>query len=86
MRAQIALWALRFYRNLHFVPPYKRRSEQRVQKREAYKGTLSEETAIEKEHKKEEIRRISTIIEQQSIKIKRGYHIFVITSLFLGYA
>jgi hypothetical protein len=29
--------------------------------REAYKCTLSEETTIEKEHKKEEIRRISTL-------------------------
>jgi len=29
--------------------------------REAYKGTTSEETAIEKERKNEEIRRISTL-------------------------
>ena len=29
--------------------------------REAYKGTTSEETAIEKEQNKEEIRRISTL-------------------------
>jgi len=44
--------------------------------REAYKGTLSEETAIQKEHKKEEICRISTLKKPQSIKLERRNRIF----------
>ena len=44
--------------------------------REAYKGTLSEETAIQKEHKKEEICRISTSKKTQSKKTERRNRIF----------
>ena len=53
--------------------------------REAYKGTTSEETAIEKEHKKEEIRRISTSEFKKYKKLERRC-LFLTPSLFFGYA
>jgi hypothetical protein len=53
--------------------------------REAYKGTTSEETAIEKEHKKEEIRRISTSEFKKYKKIRAKMSVLT-PSLFFGYA
>ena len=43
--------------------------------------------AIQKEHKKEEICKISTLEKQQSKKTERGNRIYYAeSSLFLGYA
>ena len=50
--------------------------------REAYKGTTSEETAIEKEHKKEEIRRISTSEFKKYKKIRAKMSVFDTFALF----
>ena len=46
--------------------------------------TASEETAVQKEHKKEEIRRISTLKMKKSIKFERRNRRLTESSLFLG--
>ena len=48
--------------------------------------TASEETAVQKEHKKEEIRRISTLKMKKSIKFERRNRRLTESSLFLGSA
>ena len=53
--------------------------------REAYKGTTSEETAIEKEQKKKKFGEFQHY-KPKDIKIRAKMSVFLTPSLFFGYA